>query len=198
MSGATARAVPLRAPAPAPRLRAVPAVGKRAARAPFVVVVVAVLVSGLLGLLLLNTVVAQQAFTVHDLRSSGRVLAEQEQALIKQVEQLQAPEALAKRAGELGMVPGGHPLFLRLEDQQVLGADGKALKPGDAAGELTGRVTPVAPGVPTLPPKPPSAAEKKKAAKAAQQKAAEQKAAGQKAVGQKPAEQSPGSAATPD
>ena len=158
MSGATARAVPVRAPAPAPRLQAVPAARAaarpRAARTPFIVVVVGVLVTGLLGLLLLNTVVSQDAFAVHDLRNSGRVLAEQEQALTREVEQLQAPEQLAKRAAELGMVPAGEPQFLHLPTGKVLGSDGKPAKPGDPAGAQTGPVTAVAPGVPTLAPKP--------------------------------------------
>lgn len=130
---------PLRTP-----LSLVPQRRKRPARAPFIAVVVALLASGLLGLLALNTVLAQDAFRLHELQAEGRVLADREQALLTAVEDLQAPSALAGRAIDLGMVPGGPPAFLRLPDGAVLGAGtpGVAPTPGpDSA--------PVAPGVET-------------------------------------------------
>lgn len=93
----------------------------QAARAPFVVVVVALLLSGLLGMLVLNTVLAQDAFRLHQLQVDGRALADREQALARQVSDLQSPHSLAARATALGMVPGGSPAFLRLSDGKVLG-----------------------------------------------------------------------------
>jgi hypothetical protein len=92
-----------------------------AAKAPFVAVVVVILGAGLLGLLLLNTVLAQDAFRLHALQVQGHVLADQEQGLQREVERLQSPESLADRATELGMVPGGPPAFLRLSDGAILG-----------------------------------------------------------------------------
>lgn len=133
MSAAPARVLPARnplapAPAPAPTargsLRIVPTrdpVTAKAARAPFVIVVVAMLAAGLLGLLALNTLLAQDAFHLHELQASGKALDEREQALEKEVEALQAPASLASRATALGMVPGGPPAFLRLPDGAVLG-----------------------------------------------------------------------------
>ena len=110
-------------------LRLVPQRRSSAAKAPFVVAVVVLLVGGLLGLLLLNTVVAQDAFRLHDLQKQGRVLGDREQALAKQVQALQAPGSISDRAIALGMVPGGVPVFLRLPDGAVLGA---ATAPGSA------------------------------------------------------------------
>lgn len=147
MSAATARAVPLRAPAtsPAPStwalpgtrglLRLVPQRRSQAAKTPFAVVLVVLLVGGLLGLLMLNTLVAQDSFTLHDLAKQSRALQLREQQLAGQVEAMQAPGQLAQRATKLGMVPGGPPAFLRLPDGRVLGKPSK--------GRVV--VTPVAP-----------------------------------------------------
>ncbi len=106
----------------------------QAARAPFVVMVVVLLIGGLLGLLVLNTVLAQDAFRLHALQADGRVLADREQALQREVSDLQSPHVLAARATALGMVPGGSPTFLRLSDGKVLGrSDPAAVKVAPAA-----------------------------------------------------------------
>ena len=106
----------------------------RARRAPFVAVVVSLLAAGLLCLLALNTVLAQDAFRLHELQVQGRQLADREQALLTSVEELQAPRAIAERAQGLGMVPGGPPAFLRLPDGAVLGAGGPAAAATPAPG----------------------------------------------------------------
>jgi hypothetical protein len=125
MSAMTTSSVPLRSPAakaaPKRPLRLVSPRRSSAAKAPFVVVVVTLLVSGLLGLLLLNTLVAQDSFALHDLSTQGRVLDQREQDLAKQVQALQAPATLAARATSLGMVSGGPPAFLALPTGKVLG-----------------------------------------------------------------------------
>jgi len=94
----------------------------QAARTPFVATVVLLLLTGLLGLLLLNTVLAQDAFRLHALQVDGRALADREQELQRNVADLQSPRSLAARATSLGMVPGGPPAFLRLADGKVLGS----------------------------------------------------------------------------
>jgi hypothetical protein len=119
--------MPLRKPAakPEPRraapLRLVPKRRSSAARTPFVVVVVALLITGLLGLLLLNMIVAQGSFQLHALNKQGKALDQREQALSNRVQALQAPGVLAQRATALGMVPGGPPAFLQLPSGKVLG-----------------------------------------------------------------------------
>ncbi len=128
-----ARAIPLRVPSTGPArapkatpgtrglLRLVPQRRSQAARTPFAAVLVVLLVGGLLGLLLLNTMVAQGSFTLHDLAKQSRELQLREQQLAGQVEAMQAPGRLAEHATRLGMVPGGPPAFLRLTDGRVLG-----------------------------------------------------------------------------
>jgi hypothetical protein len=131
MSAATARATrparPSTRPAPRPTarsaayLRLVATRRSSAARAPFIAVVVVILAAGLLGLLLLNTVLAQDAFKLHALQVQGRVLADQEQTLQRDVERMQSPQSLAARAAALDMVPGGTRAFLELPSGKVLG-----------------------------------------------------------------------------
>ena len=130
-AASVARALP-RALQQSPRpayLRLVAARRSSAAKTPFVLVVVLILVSGLLGLLALNTVLAQDAFTLHSLQVSSRVLADREQALQRQVADLQSPQSLAARATRLGMVQGGPPAFLLLPDGKVLGAPAPGAAP---------------------------------------------------------------------
>ncbi|MCF6523021.1 septum formation initiator family protein [Streptomyces sp. JJ36] len=92
--------------------RLVPAGGSSAARTPFVLLVVVLLGSGLLTLLYLNASLNQGSFQVTRLEQETRELDEQEQALEQEIASYSDPAALEKRARELGMVPGGPPVFL--------------------------------------------------------------------------------------
>ena len=107
-------------PTPLP-LRLVAPVRSRAGRAPFVVVVLTVLGIGLVGLILLSTVLQAQAFEIARLQSKADALTVQEQDLRREVERLQAPADLAQRAVQLGMVPNTNPVFLRSSDGKVVG-----------------------------------------------------------------------------
>ncbi len=140
-TGLVARSLPARPRTSAPStvlrrpaLAVVPARRSRVGHAPFAAVVVAVLAAGLLGLLVLNTVLAQDAFRLHTLKVQSRLLEDREQVLQREVEALRAPSALAARAGVLGMVPAGPPAFLRLPDGAVLGAETSADVPELQAG----------------------------------------------------------------
>ena len=121
-------AAPARKPAPArrtaparrPALRVVTPVPSRAPRAPFVLFSMLLVGAGLVGLLVLNTVVAQDAFTLHDLDRETAALAEREQLLREEVAALEAPAAVADRASELGLVSAGDPVFVTA-DGRVLG-----------------------------------------------------------------------------
>src|SRR5262249_42200423 len=101
----TAAARPAHAPAAASRPRLVVVPNATAGRVPFVLAVAAVLAVGLVALLLLHTLAAQDAFTVHKLQRQTAALADQEQALTIANEQAQAPSGLAMRASALGLVP---------------------------------------------------------------------------------------------
>jgi cell division protein FtsB len=108
------------APARRPALRVVTPVASRAPRAPFVLFSMLLVGLGLVGLLVLNTVVAQDAFTLHDLDRNAATLAEREQLLRQEVAALEAPAAVADRATKIGLVQAGDPVFLAA-DGRVLG-----------------------------------------------------------------------------
>jgi cell division protein FtsB len=134
--GALARRAPSRAPTAlaarpaAAALRLVPVGRTSAPRAPFIALIVLLLAAGLLGLLALNTVLAQGSFRLFELNAQTKALADREQVLEREVETLRTPRNLAAEARELGMVQSGAPAFLRLPDGTVLGAEVPAPVPG--------------------------------------------------------------------
>jgi hypothetical protein len=86
--------------------------GIQAARTPFVLLVVLLLGGGLIGLLVLNSALSEGQFKLDDLQKQTKSLTDEEQALQRDVDAYSAPDALQRRAHELGMVPGGDPAFL--------------------------------------------------------------------------------------
>ena len=87
----------------------------------FVLILLAVLVVGGVGGLVINTSLNQGAFTIDELQAQRTLLAEREEALAEKIAVESAPLRLEERARELGMVPQDNPAFLRLEDGAVLG-----------------------------------------------------------------------------
>ncbi|GHH02165.1 septum formation initiator family protein [Streptomyces lanatus] len=108
----------------------------QAARAPFVLLVVVLLGGGLIGLLMLNSALSEGAFKLDDIQKETKALTDEEQSLQRDIDAYSAPDALQRRARELGMVPGGDPAFLD-PDGTVKGVPSAA-----PAGQLGGR-TPV-------------------------------------------------------
>ncbi|MFF7444960.1 MULTISPECIES: septum formation initiator family protein [unclassified Streptomyces] len=99
--------------------------GGQAARTPFVLLVVLLLGGGLIGLLVLNSALSEGSFKLDDLERETKSLTDQEQALQRDIDSYSAPDALQRRARELGMVPGGDPAFLD-PDGTVKGVPGAA------------------------------------------------------------------------
>lgn len=132
---ATARALPTARTGEAPpqrQLQVLPGGAQRAARAPFVLLVVAVLAGGLLGLLRLNIALAADALTLSDLKHTNTTLTDQVQALDQRLDVEASPARLAARASTLGMVPNPNPAFIRLSDGRVLGSPTPGAKPAPA------------------------------------------------------------------
>lgn len=84
----------------------------QAARTPFVLLVVLLLGGGLIGLLVLNSALSEGSFKLTDLQKDTKSLTDEQQALQRDIDAYSAPDALLRRARELGMVPGGDPAFL--------------------------------------------------------------------------------------
>nr|WP_127357759.1 septum formation initiator family protein [Actinacidiphila soli] len=120
-----------------------------AARSPFVLLIVLLLAGGLFTLLLLNSAVVQDSFQLNDLQKQTTQLTDEEQGLQQEVDGYSAPDALDKRARELGMVPGGNPAFLA-PDGTVRGqADAATTEPLPEP-SVTPTPTPSATVTPTL------------------------------------------------
>ncbi|MFF0116678.1 hypothetical protein [Streptomyces prasinus] len=117
----------------------------QAARTPFVLLVVLLLGGGLIGLLVLNSALSEGAFRLDDLKRETKGLTDEEQALQRDIDAYSAPDALQRRARELGMVPGGDPAFLN-PDGEVRGV------PGPAASRAPLVLAPEAPATATAPP----------------------------------------------
>lgn len=144
---------------PRAELRLVPGVA-RPPRAPFVLLILALLAFGLLALLMLNTVLAQDAFRLHDLQRRSLVMVDRQQALDQLLARQRTPALLASRAAALGMVPGSAESFIRLADGRVVAvlspAPGVAPvrpKPSGAPSPAAGAAKPT----PPPPPRPPKA-----------------------------------------
>jgi hypothetical protein len=123
-SGERSVAAPARVPEQRPATRAPLSVVRtrpRQSRAPFVVLVVGLLVSGLVALLLLNTALTQGAFQEKHLAGDLKQLTGTQQALRLHLAAMQEPRSLAERATQLGLVPSQCPVFLRLPAADVLG-----------------------------------------------------------------------------
>ncbi|MEU7084448.1 FtsB family cell division protein [Streptomyces achromogenes] len=136
--------------------RLFPAGRAQAARTPFVLLVVVLLGGGLIGLLVLNSALSEGSFELADLRKRTKTLTDEEQALQRDIDAYSAPDALQRRARELGMVPGGDPAFLG-PDGTVKGVPSAApapaalSAPAAAPGTATVPGQAAAPGTATVP-----------------------------------------------
>jgi hypothetical protein len=105
----------------APELRVAPPPPVAVPRAPFVGLILAVVVGGVLGILLVNTKINENAFRLDKLQKQQQQLDIQQQQLEKEIAKAEAPGNLAARARKLGLVESGPPAFIRLPDGRVIG-----------------------------------------------------------------------------
>ena len=131
MTAAAARVGTARAPRRTPTLPSLRVVSGAETKRPgagFAVLCMVLLSAGLLGLLLLNTSLAQGAFALHDLQATSGELSDTQDALTQQIENASSPQHLAKQAVAMGMVPAQSAAFLRLSDGAVFGVATPATK----------------------------------------------------------------------
>jgi len=88
--------------------------GARATHKYFATFLTIVGLSGFLVLLGINTLLAQDAFTLSNLKSEANSVADQRDAINRQIDSHAAPEKLAAAAAALGMRPSETPVFLNL------------------------------------------------------------------------------------
>lgn len=103
------------------RLSVVPRTRTTAPKAPFVAVVVGLLLAGVVGLLMFNTSMQQASFAAAELEQRDAQLRAQRQELQMDIDRLRDPQRVAEQAQRLGMVPMLTPVFLDLADGSVVG-----------------------------------------------------------------------------
>ncbi|CAL9362430.1 MULTISPECIES: hypothetical protein [Nocardiopsis] len=134
-TGKAAPARPKRAVEPATRPAAAPARAKRtrtgggaqgrAPRIPFVLLILFLLGATLVSLLVLRSVVAEEAFAIANLKEENRELSYEEQQRRSTVAELESSERISDEAEAMGMEQGGEPpLFLDPETGEISGATG--------------------------------------------------------------------------
>jgi hypothetical protein len=96
--------------------------GQQANRKFFAKFVTIVGVIGLLFLLLINTLLNQDAIALAELKYEAKLVSDEREAIARQIDALSSPEALAQAATDLGMKPSESPTFLIL-DKPVTGTE---------------------------------------------------------------------------
>ena len=109
-------------------LRLVPKIDidKRADQKVFILFLTGIGALGLVALLFINTLLAQDAFKLSKLQLEARLLTDQREAYIRQLDRISSPIALSAAAIEMGMNPSGTPAFLKLDEPLVPTAEAVA------------------------------------------------------------------------
>lgn len=93
--------------------------GEKADRKTFVIFLSIIGAIGLLMLLAINTMLAQDAFELRRLQAQATTLSDQREALMRQIDLASSPEELATRATAEGMMPSQSPRFLTLNSSPL-------------------------------------------------------------------------------
>jgi hypothetical protein len=104
-----------------PRLRVAPPAPISAPRAPFIAVVIALVVAGVFGILLINTKTNENAFELSKLQDQQNSLDNQRQALENQIAGYESTGNLDAAARRLGLVKADTPAYIRLPDGRIIG-----------------------------------------------------------------------------
>ena len=109
-------------------LRLVPKIDieKRADQKVFILFLTGIGALGLVALLFINTLLAQDAFKLSKLQLEARLLTDQREAYIRQLDRISSPMSLAAAATEMGMKPSSNPVFLNLDEPLVPAAEAVA------------------------------------------------------------------------
>jgi hypothetical protein len=94
-------------------------VAQQASTKYFATFVSAVGLLGILFLLVINTLLAQDAFTLSNLKLEAKTVADQRDAITRKIDQHATPDALASAATALGMKQSDTPIFLNLSPEEV-------------------------------------------------------------------------------
>ncbi|MFE9206000.1 hypothetical protein [Micromonospora sp. NPDC007230] len=107
--------------AASPRLRVAPPPPVSVPRAPFVGLILVLVVGGVLGILAINTKINENAFKLERLQQEQAKLDVDQQRLKQEIAEQEAPGNLTANARKLGLVESGDPAYIRLPDGQMIG-----------------------------------------------------------------------------
>ncbi|WP_433798323.1 hypothetical protein [Actinomycetospora sp. CA-084318] len=151
-AGARARATSRRAPAPGTKRTRGASTAAAAATAggtaPFVLLIMVLLTSGLVATLWLSTAAAADSYRLDDARQATRDRSEEVERLHRDVAAMQAAPALAAAAERIGMVPAGTPAVILVRpdgSSQVVGTPQKARAAAPPPAPAPPAPTPAAP-----------------------------------------------------
>lgn len=101
------------------RLSVVPVTRVRAPKVPFIALVMVLGLVGAVGLLLFNTSLQQASFAEAQLADKAAALADREETLRMELDELRDPQRIADEAVRMGMVIPPSPAFLELDGTVV-------------------------------------------------------------------------------
>jgi hypothetical protein len=104
--------------------------GTQASHKYFAKFVSLVAVIGFLALLGINTLLAQDAFVLSELKYESKMIADQREAISRKMETYSSPQALANQAAALGMSPSEDPTFLDLTQEIPVVSDENGITRG--------------------------------------------------------------------
>jgi hypothetical protein len=110
------------------RLLVAPPLPVNVARAPFVAMLIGVVVLGVVGILVLTTMINANQFRLNDLQSKQAGLNQTEQQLQQNLAQQESPGSLVAAAHKLGLVPAGTLAYIQMPDGSVVGVPQPAAK----------------------------------------------------------------------
>jgi hypothetical protein len=152
-SGTTTTRGGSRATASRARARGVEVVDTSGGTAPFVLLIMVLLTSGLVATLWLSTAAAADSYRLDDARQATRDRSEEVERLHRDVAAMQSAPALAAAAQRIGMVPAGVPAVILVHPDgtsQVVGtpAKARAADPPPAPARPANPATPASPAAP--------------------------------------------------
>jgi hypothetical protein len=118
----------------APWLRVAPPLPVAVPRAPFIALILVVVVGGVLGILVVNTKINENAFRLTELREQQSALDVQEQQLKQEIARAEDPGNLTAQARKLGLVEGT-PVQIQLPDGRLTGMMTPATQPPSMASQ---------------------------------------------------------------
>jgi len=107
--------------APRPRLQVAPPAPVSTAHAPFIAMVIGIVVAGVFGILLINTKTNENTFELSRLQDRQAALNNQQQRLENQIAGYESTGNLDAAARRLGLVKADTPAYIRLPDGKIIG-----------------------------------------------------------------------------